>query len=158
MAAHDEPETTGPAPVTGPMELAPGVSVPASVVRFAYSTSRGPGGQNVNKRLTKAELRIAPGAIPLSARARARLEVLAGGRITGEGDLVITADEFRSQRANREACLDRLRELIILAKVVPKPRRPTKPTRGSVQRRLEAKKQRSQTKGQRRIGPDAGDH
>jgi ribosome-associated protein len=138
-----------PRPPTGPVELAPGVAVPEGAVRFAFSTSRGPGGQNVNKRLTKAELRIAVAEIPISARAAARLAVLAAGRITVDGDLTIVADEFRSQRANRQACLDRLRELIVQAMVIPKTRRPTKPSRGSVQRRLEEKKRRSATKGAR---------
>lgn len=155
--APENPETPArPAPPSGPLELAPGVSVPSAAVRFSYSTSRGPGGQNVNKRLTKAELRIAIDEIPVNARVRTRLVDLAAGRITTEGELVIVADEFRSQGANREACLDRLRELIIRAKAIPKTRRPTRPTRGSVQRRLDEKKRRGQTKGQRR--PDAGEH
>lgn len=154
---HPTDDAPEPAPPEGPFELAPGVSVPGGTVRFSYSTSRGPGGQNVNKRLTKAECRIALAAIPVSARVRARLEVLAAGRLTGEGDLLIVADEFRSQRANRQACLDRLRELIVQARAIPKMRKATRPTRGSVQRRLEEKKRRSTTKGARSRRPDSGD-
>jgi ribosome-associated protein len=152
----DLPPAAAPPP-SGPVELAPGVNVPEAALRFAFSTSRGPGGQNVNKRLTKAELRIAVAAIPLSARAMARLQSLARGRITGDGDLMIAADEFRSQRANRQACLDRLRDLIVQAKAIPKTRKPTRPTRGSIQRRLEEKKRRSAAKGSRGARPDHGE-
>lgn len=138
-----------PPSATGPVELAPGVSVPESVLRFAFSSSRGPGGQNVNKRLTKAELRVALESLPMPPAAVERLRTLGAGRLTSEGDLLIVSDEHRSQRANREACLDRLRELIVRAKAVPKRRKATRPTRGSVQRRREAKERRSEIKSSR---------
>ncbi len=75
---------------------------------------------------------------------------LAGFRLTDSGELVITSDEQRSQAQNRAACLERLRELIVRAMVRPKRRRPTKPSRGSIERRLESKRATSQRKQSRR--------
>lgn len=129
--------------------LAPGVSVPESALRVSYARSSGPGGQNVNKRATKAQLRISLDDIPLSDGARARLERLARGSITEAGEILIQDESTRSASRNRRACLDRLRELIVRAKVPPKLRKPTKPTRGSVRRRLDEKKKRSEIKRRR---------
>lgn len=75
----------------GGLQLAPGVHVPGGTVRFAYSRSSGPGGQNVNKRSTKAELRVALFALPLREGAMSRLRDQAAGFITGEGELVTLA-------------------------------------------------------------------
>ena len=130
----------------GSMELAPGVVVPASAVEFSFVASGGPGGQNVNKRATKAELRVRLTDLPIPGDARARLEELAGRRVSESGEIVIAADEYRSQGRNRAACLERLRELIVRAMVRPKRRRATRPSRGSVERRLEGKRTRSAVK------------
>lgn len=131
---------------SGSMELAPGVVVPASAVAFSFVASGGPGGQNVNKRATKAELRVRVADLPIPGDARARLEELAGRRVSESGEIVIAADEHRSQGRNRAACLERLRELIVRAMVRPKRRRATRPSRGSVERRLEGKRARSVVK------------
>lgn len=148
--APEQPDPVGARTPEGGEDLAPGVRVPADALRWSFTRSAGPGGQNVNKRSTRAELRIALEAIPLAPDAQRRLARLAGSRLTDEGELIITNEETRSQRRNRDACLERLRELVVRALVKPKPRRKTKPSRGSVERRLEAKSQRSQIKRRRR--------
>ncbi len=122
------------------VRLGPGVVIPADRLRFSYSASRGPGGQNVNKRQTKAEMRVWPGEVPLRADAMARLLVLAEPWLTSEGELLIVCDEHRSQGRNRDGCIERLALLVRQALVKPKPRRKTRPSRSSVERRLEAKK------------------
>lgn len=124
--------------------------MPDDVLVFSFVASRGPGGQNVNKRATKAELRLRPERLGVSAGVLSRLLALAGRRVSGEGELIITADESRSQEANRRACLDRLRDLLVRARTPPRPRRPTKPTRGSKERRIAAKQRRSGIKSARR--------
>jgi ribosome-associated protein len=126
------------------------VRIPESALDFTFSSSSGPGGQNVNKRATKCTLRLALHAIPISAAQRHRLADLASWLVTGAGDLVIQADENRSQERNRSACLERLRELIIAAKVPPKIRRATKPSRGAKERRIQDKKVRGEIKRGRR--------
>ena len=127
--------------------------VSPDAISISFIRSSGPGGQNVNKRSTKAQLRINIDEIPLNDRARARLLRLGRSAINTKNELVLSADDTRSQSRNRKACMDRLREIIMRAMIEPKARRATKPTRGSVRRRLEEKKQRSQTK-QRRRPPD----
>jgi ribosome-associated protein len=138
----------------GGFEIAPGVRVRDDAVRFAFVSSGGPGGQNVNKRATKAELRLALADLPLHPEAMDRLVALAGQRITEGGELVITADEHRSQGRNKAECLVRLRDLIVRAKVRPRKRRPTKPGRGAIERRLKAKREVSERKRARRAGED----
>jgi ribosome-associated protein len=135
----------------GQIELAKGVALPAAALRFRYTASSGPGGQNVNKLNTKAVLtvRLDDLAEVLTPAAMQRLRQLAGHHLAGEA-LVIAGDEHRSQSANREACLDRLRALVIQARRRPRKRRPTRPTRASQERRIEHKKQRSRIKRQRR--------
>jgi len=133
--------------------LAPGVVVELDAIRITFVRSSGPGGQNVNKRSTKAQLRINLDDIPLDDRARARLIRLGRSAINASNELVLSADDTRSQSRNRRACMDRLREIIMRAMIEPKARKATKPTRGSIRRRLEDKKHRSETK-QRRRPPD----
>ncbi len=134
----------------GTIVLAPGVEAPAAAIVFSYVASAGPGGQNVNKRATRAELRAPLAAIPLDPGARSRLGALLGRRLTDSGEIVITSGEHRSQAQNRRECLDRLRELILRALVPPRPRGRTRPTRGSVERRLESKRRRGDAKRSRR--------
>lgn len=134
----------------GTLELAPGVLVPAAKVMLRFTRSSGPGGQNVNKLSTRAELRISLTDLPLKAAARARLAGLCGSRLTADGQIVITAQSERSQQGNRAECFERLRDLLLRAMVEPKVRRPTRPTRGSVKRRLESKRARSDLKRGRR--------
>ena len=132
------------------LDIAPGVSIPESLLTFTFSRSSGPGGQNVNKLSTKAELRVPLAPLPIPSDARHRLAALAGQRLTSDGDLLIIADEHRSQSRNKSEALARLRELIVQALVRPKKRRPTRPSKSSVERRLEAKKRESARKRNRR--------
>lgn len=134
----------------GGVALAAGVVVAESALRFSFSRGGGPGGQNVNRRSTQAELRVSIDGIPIDDGAKRRLARLAGARLTGEGEIVIVSHEHRTQRRNREECLSRLREMVGRAVVKPRKRKPTKPTRASVQRRLEQKQRRSDVKRRRK--------
>ncbi|MEN9861583.1 MAG: hypothetical protein RLZZ515_2065 [Cyanobacteriota bacterium] len=135
----------------GDLQLSPRLLIPAAELRWRFSRSSGPGGQNVNTTDSRVELvfdLVATPSLPphLQVRAIQRLEP----RLV-DGCLVIAASEHRSQWQNRVAAQRRLVELLQEAiKPPPPPRRATKPTRGSVQRRLQAKKQRSAVKQQRR--------
>ncbi|MCP9775480.1 aminoacyl-tRNA hydrolase [Cyanobium sp. HWJ4-Hawea] len=132
------------------LQLSPRLLIPATELRWRFSRSSGPGGQNVNTTDSRVELvfdLVASAALPLLLKARAlgRLET----RLI-DGCVVIAASEHRSQWQNRVAAQRRLVELLQEAiKPPPPPRRATKPTRGSKERRLAAKKQRSAIKGQR---------
>ncbi|MCW5777734.1 MAG: aminoacyl-tRNA hydrolase [Phycisphaeraceae bacterium] len=139
----------GPDPSHAPnlIRLAPGIAVRPEALRFTFVSSSGPGGQNVNKRATRAVLRVRLDDLPLPPGARSRLRRLASRHLAREkGELVIAADEYRSQSRNRAACLDRLADLVERSLHAPKPRRATKPTKGSVERRIAAKKRRGETK------------
>jgi ribosome-associated protein len=141
----------GPQPGSDGVELAPRVTAPASALRWQYARSSGPGGQNVNKVNTKAEVWVPVGSMAgLSERATIRLRSLAGKRLTSLDEIHIAADTERTQEGNRAAVMQRLRELLVGAMHEPKPRRKTRPSRGARQRRLDAKKKRSQVKAHRR--------
>lgn len=133
--------------------LARGVRVDLSRLEFTFLGSRGPGGQNVNRRATRARLRVSLDDLPLSAGARRRLEVIAKQALTESGELVIERDETRSQGRNKEACLEQLREYVRKALVVPKARKKTKPSKRANQRRIDEKKRRGDIK-RRRSGDD----
>jgi ribosome-associated protein len=138
-------------PTEGGIELAPRVRVPASALRIQFARSGGPGGQNVNKVNTKAELWIALADLAphLTDRAMMRLEQLAGRRLTKEGELHFTSETHRSQERNRLENLERLRELLVRAMVEPKVRRKSKPSKAAKQRRLDQKKRRGVIKARR---------
>jgi len=138
-------------PLGSSIPLAIGVSIRESDLRFHFARSGGPGGQNVNKVNTKAELRVRPNAMAgLSGSAIHRLITALANRITDNGDILVVSETERSQSANREACLDKLRAFVQAAVIEPKVRRKTRPTKGSRERRLESKQARSRIKALRR--------
>jgi ribosome-associated protein len=125
-------------------------------IEISFVRASGPGGQNVNKVSTAAQLRFDTTRISLPADAAMRLARLAGSRMTKDGVIVIQAYRFRSQERNRADAIERLEEMLKKAMERPIPRRATKPTFGSKQRRLEGKKRRSDIKA-RRGGPSFED-
>jgi len=123
-------------------------------LRWSFARSGGPGGQNVNKVSTKAELRLAISAIRrFGPDAMTRLETTAGRYLTGSGDILVTADETRSQADNRELCLSRLKAVVTAATTRPKTRKKTKPSRGAKERRLKQKRVASDKKQRRNWKP-----
>jgi len=127
------------------------IQIPDSEFDWSYARSGGPGGQNVNKVASKAVLRWAILTSPsLPGDVRARFMQRYHTRITGDGDFLITSQEYRDQERNRQACLDRLTAMLLESALPPRPRRATKPTKGSQVRRVAAKRKAGQTKSQRR--------
>jgi ribosome-associated protein len=130
------------------------ISIDERELTESFVRASGPGGQNVNKLSTAVQLRFdVRGSPSLPAEVRARLERLAGSRLTLGGVLVITAQRHRTQARNRQDALDRLIDLIRRAATPPAPRRPTKPTAASRERRIESKKRRANVKASRRARP-----
>lgn len=132
------------------LRLAPNVEVPESAVTFTQIAGGGPGGQHANKTASRVDLRVALAAIPLHPEAAARLATLAGERLTDDGELLLSCDETRSARQNRALVVERLCELVLAAQVRPKLRKRTKRSRGSIERRLEGKRTRTDVLRERR--------
>ncbi len=135
------------------LTITPTLTIPDDDLRFKFSRSGGPGGQNVNKVSSKAMLHFSVRNSPsLPPGVRARFVEKFGSRLTKDGDVVITSQESRDQPKNIESCLEKLRLMILEVLHPPKKRRATKPSKGSKVRRVEAKKRRSQVKEGRKRG------
>ncbi|MDD9946740.1 MAG: alternative ribosome rescue aminoacyl-tRNA hydrolase ArfB [Myxococcales bacterium] len=133
------------------IRIGPTLTIPAAELVVRFSRARGPGGQNVNKVESRVELRWAPGtSAALAPGDRRWLVSRLAPQLTATGDLVVTSERYRTQARNRSDAAEKLAALVRAALVRPKARRATRPTRGSVRRRLEAKRKRGEVKRSRR--------
>lgn len=137
------------------MDIDGNVSIPDDELEWTFSRSGGPGGQNVNKVASKAQLRWAVVASTvLPDDVRERLLTQQHNRITTDGDLLISSQLYRDQERNRQSCMDKLAGMIEKARHVPIKRRPTRPSRGARESRLEDKRRRSAVKTGRQAPSD----
>ncbi len=131
------------------------ISIPDEEFQLDFARSGGPGGQNVNKVASKAILRWSPTTSPsLPEDVRIRLLQRVRSRLTTEGELIVTSQRTRDQSRNINDCREKLRQMVLAAARPPTPRRPTRPTLASKNRRLEAKSRRKQTKRLRQAPSD----
>jgi len=127
------------------------VTIPASELSYAASRSSGPGGQHANKTDSRIQVRWnIPASQAMSDYLKKRLLKVLGSRLTDDGDLLLASDSHRSQHRNRDEVNQRLAALVREALVPPKPRRKTKPSKASRQKRLDDKRRRADLKNQRR--------
>ncbi|WP_353257232.1 alternative ribosome rescue aminoacyl-tRNA hydrolase ArfB [Hyphomonas sp.] len=133
----------------GDLRISDSLTVPAWELSEAFVRASGPGGQNVNKVSSAVQLTWQVAASSLPPAIKERFQKLYGSRITADGRLILEASEHRGQLLNRQAARVRLAEMILKASVAPKRRIQTKPTAGSVRRRITAKKKRSEVKSLR---------
>lgn len=132
------------------IDITPNISIHEDEIQESFIRSSGPGGQNVNKVETAVQIRFdARHSRNIPTYIYARLKELAGQRMTKEGVIIITANEFRSQVRNRQEARDRLCELIRQSTIEQKSRRPTKPSRAAKTKRTDQKKQRGTIKKNR---------
>ncbi len=130
------------------------IAVPDDELEWSFARSGGPGGQNVNKVASKAVLRwkAETTAAPIPPAALARMKTIFRSRFTTEGDVVISSQEYRDQERNKEACVEKLAEMVRAALVEPTVRKKTKVTKGAKKRRLADKRRESAKKQSRRVG------
>ncbi len=134
-------------PYTFNMQITSNLQIPDNELNLEFIRSAGPGGQNVNKVSTAVQLRFDIwGNVTLPIDAKTRLVKLAGQRVTNEGILIIEARRFRTQEQNREDAIERFATLVRKSLEAPKPRKKTRPTAGSKEKRLQSKKKRSEIK------------
>jgi ribosome-associated protein len=130
-----------------PLAVNADLAIPDHELQLAFTRASGPGGQNVNKVSSAVQLRYdLAGSTVLSAAVKARLRALSGRRLTTDGALLIVARTQRSQEQNRRDAEQRLVELVRRALIAPRIRKPTAPTRGARERRLEGKTRLRRTK------------
>jgi ribosome-associated protein len=140
------------------IEISTRVSLDESEIVLEFVRASGPGGQNVNKVASAAQLRFDVLASPsLTADVKERLMKLAGSRVTAEGVLLIEAKRYRTQERNRQDAIDRLTALIQRALEPPRPRKATRPSAAVEAARLDAKRKRSQVKRRRQAGAEDWD-
>lgn len=137
------------------MEVGAGITIPDEELEWTFARSGGPGGQNVNKVASKAQLRWTAAATStvLPDAVRERLMTQQRNRFTSDGDLLISSQLYRDQERNRNDCIDKLRGMIEQARQVPIKRRPTRPSRSARANRLQEKRRRGAIKSGRRA-PD----
>ena len=141
--------------MTSPLYVDPRVTIPGGELTWTAVRSGGPGGQNVNKVASKVELRFdLPGTRTLAPEVKARLRTIAAGKLDADGRILLTSQRTRDQVKNLADAREKLAELVRRALFVPKPRRPTKPSRGSKERRLEGKRHDARTRAGRKVGDD----